>query len=579
MAVRETKRNFLGAVIPCREGSGSSVANTKLSVTGSLFGGATWDSTGGIKFTSVNQYVSFSTNSAMTLTNTQSCTVMGWLKAGTATGGHETYFTWGTSGTRRTFIISRSGTRVLSYWDSTTGWIQSTINIPSNIWVHLAWVIIPGSTAKLYINGKLGYTSAAQGASMAAVNSYLINSATTEYLNGTVRDIRCYTTALSGSEILQHYRATSVVPVTGNIHETYISPIPYVPPVIPYVSTTLAGLYGSEGRVDATGTAARFSEIYHLSINTTNGDIYTGSLDLGAAPYDGHCVRKTTQAGVVTTLMVGQGAPGAQYGVPVDGAVPGTATSGWPFAASYNNITGDLYISDGNGAANSIRRITGGVSSIFAGNYTVSGSTMGTGTAARFYGVRNIVFNSTGTIGYFFDADRHILCAITIPGAVVTTIAGTSGSTGSTDGTGSAARFNNPRGVCMGSDGNIYVADTENSIIRQVTPAGVTITVAGLAGSTGNIDGTGNAARLNRPYAIVEGAPGIFYIQSGLFIRRMAMSGGVGTITTVMGTGTAGNGEGSGLTANIAPLGLTYYNNTLYIGNGGQSILKVINVS
>src|SRR5205823_5449352 len=85
------------------------------------------------------------------------------------------------------------------------------------------------------------------------------------------------------------------------------------------------------------------------------------------------------------------------------------------------------------------------------------------------------------------------------PTGIVSTLAGLAGSFGTADGTGSAARFHDPHGVAVDSLANVFVADYSNHAIRKVTSAGVVTTFAGLAGSSGNTDGTGNAARFNNP--------------------------------------------------------------------------------
>ena len=97
---------------------------------------------------------------------------------------------------------------------------------------------------------------------------------------------------------------------------------------------------------------------------------------------------------------------------------------------------------------------------------------------------------------YVADTDNDTIRKIT-PAGVVTTLAGTAGQGGSTDGTGSAALFDDPTGVAVDGAGNVYVADTGNDTIRKITPAGVVTTLAGTAGQSGSADGTGSAARFN----------------------------------------------------------------------------------
>jgi hypothetical protein len=103
---------------------------------------------------------------------------------------------------------------------------------------------------------------------------------------------------------------------------------------------------------------------------------------------------------------------------------------------------------------------------------------------------------------YVADFNNETIRKVTPVGTnwVVTTLAGKAGSSGSADGTNSAARFYWPAGVAVDTNGNLYVSDSGNGTIRKVTPVGtnwVVTTLAGLAGSLGTMDGTGSAARFN----------------------------------------------------------------------------------
>ncbi|MGD1032589.1 MAG: C10 family peptidase [Opitutaceae bacterium] len=120
---------------------------------------------------------------------------------------------------------------------------------------------------------------------------------------------------------------------------------------------------------------------------------------------------------------------------------------------------------------------------------------------------------------------------------VVSTLAGSAGVFGSSDGTGSAARFNNPGGVAVDGLGNVYVADTGNYTVRKVTPAGVVTTLAGSAGNSGLVDGTGSAARFSDDFGIAVDGSGNVYVAdtANNSIRKVSAAGVVTTLGRTAG--------------------------------------------
>lgn len=157
----------------------------------------------------------------------------------------------------------------------------------------------------------------------------------------------------------------------------------------------------------------------------------------------------------------------------------------------------------------------------------------GKGQQAAFRGPQSLVTDAAGNI-YVADMNNHSIRKITSEG-VVTTLAG-NGERGYLDGTGAAAKFNNPIGIALDANGNIYVADSGNSCIRKITSSGVVSTLAGLGGSGGFADGTGAAARFNYPSGIVvDGSNNIFVAdQNNHRIRKITSAG---MVTTFAGNG------------------------------------------
>jgi hypothetical protein len=198
-----------------------------------------------------------------------------------------------------------------------------------------------------------------------------------------------------------------------------------------------------------------------------------------------------------------------------------------------------------------------------AGTAGVEGSTDGTGAAARFNYPARVATDSAGN-AYVADGMNSTIRKIT-PAGVVTTLAGTAGVKGSTDGTGAAARFNDPVSLATDSAGNVYVAEVSNYTIRRITPAGVVTTLAGTAGVRGSTDGTGAGARFGEPAGVATDSAGNVYVADRFnhTIRKITPAGVVSTVVGVAGQ--PGFVEGA-LPGRIGhPVGVAVSGTSLYI--------------
>ena len=328
--------------------------------------------------------------------------------------------------------------------------------------------------------------------------------------------------------------------------------------------STLAG--SDRGDSDGTGTSAQFSYPKGIAIDPS-GNVYV-------ADTDSHKIRKITPAGVVSTFA------GSSYGF-ADGT--GTAAQ---FQTPYGitaDASGNVYVADtGN---QKIRKITpAGVVSTFAGSSF--GFADGTGTAAQFKNPYGVAVDASGNV-YVADNSNHIIRKIT-PAGVVSTFAGS--SYGFADGTATAAKFYNPRGVAVDASGNVYVADYGNRKIRKITPAGV---VSTLAGSTaGDVDGTGTSVQFSSPGGITVDTSGNVYVaDSGNHkIRKITPAGVVSTLagsSTVvqddmgMTYNEGGYIDGNGATAKFnSPYGVAVdTSGNLYVGDANNHKIRKITTS
>ena len=338
------------------------------------------------------------------------------------------------------------------------------------------------------------------------------------------------------------------------------------------VVTTLAGSgsYSSWGTNDGTGSAARFTFPCGVAVDTS-GTVYV-------ADSGNNTIRKVTPAGVVTTLA---GLAGNNTGS-ADGTGSAARFNGPAGMAVDTN--GNVYVADSGN--NTIRKVTpSGVVTTLAGLAGSAGSADGTNSAARFNGPYGVAVDSAGNV-YVADTYNDTIRKVTPVGTnwVVTTLAGLAGSSGSADGTNSAARFNYPAGVAVDSAGNLYVADYNNDTIRKVTPVGtnwVVTTLAGLAGNSGSADGTNSAARFNYPEGVAVDSAGNVYVADVYndTIRKVTPVGTNWVVTTLAGlAGSIGSADGTNSAARFAyPVGVAVDSaGNIYVAdNGNYTIRKV----
>jgi secreted PhoX family phosphatase len=263
-----------------------------------------------------------------------------------------------------------------------------------------------------------------------------------------------------------------------------------------WIVTTVAGEFGMHAPDDGTNLDARFDYPQSLAADSL-GNLYV-------ADAANNAIRMVTPIGtnwVVTTIAGNAAYPGTADGTNA------AARFNHPYGVAVDQI-GTLYVADSYNST--IRKIipigTNWVVSTIAGLATNSGTADGTNTAARFNGPSQLVIEG-GTNIYVADFNNHAIRSITTIGTnwVVKTIAGLAGTSGSADGTNTAARFFLPQGICEDTFGNLYVSDSGNNAIRKLKHLGtnwVVVTIAGNPEVAGTADGTGSGALFNQPYGI-----------------------------------------------------------------------------
>lgn len=453
-------------------------------------------------------------------------------------------------GTLNSFTISWSSTL------TTSGVVNSSANGSFNASIGGNFCVNDVSYAGTGNGSGTGDTTAAAlgpiSVPIAATNVFKVSEAGSVYNSS-------FLSAVTGSTgfILSYINSSAVATVsysnltslTSSLIGTVTLTYNYTPALTYRSVETFAGS-GTAGATDATGTAASYNFPWGISSDAL-GNLYQ-------ADYTGKRIRRTTPAGVVTFIDSFSSFP--------------------PIATAIDPATGTLYV------AIETHRILRYVNKnavnypaqapaygpetdfpdatiVYAGT-SVSGSTNATGTSARFNAPHGL--HVRGGILYVADKGNNLIRKINLSNAAVTTVAVTGGTlsapeavwvaedgtiyvactgsdliqkiaaggalstvagsvVGNADGIGTAASFNEPRGLAMNGRGELLVADSGNHAIRRISPNGAVRTIAGGSASGAFADGAGATARFSSPRGIVFGGDGLLYItdHGNHRIRRM----------------------------------------------------------
>jgi len=316
------------------------------------------------------------------------------------------------------------------------------------------------------------------------------------------------------------------------------------------IITTIAGESMHHGYSGDVGPAAN-AEISATVDGSGAGLATDGAGNLYIADTENFRVRKISSDGIIVTAA-GNGAICCFFG---ESGVPATAAHlSEPVGLALDGF-GGFYISDT--YSGHIRRVSPtGLISTIAGSGVFGADPADGGLAAKAFlnYPAGTAVDTSGNL-YLADAGGQRVLKITLAG-IITTVAGngTPGFSGD-GGVAAAAQLNWPKDVGTDANGNLYIADTGNSTIRKVTPAGAITTIAGngSAGFSGD-GGLATNAQLNQPSGVAVDDSGNLYI-SDTYNFRVRKVDSSGVISTIAGTGQGGPPGDGGLAVSAV---LTY---------------------
>lgn len=212
----------------------------------------------------------------------------------------------------------------------------------------------------------------------------------------------------------------------------------------------------------------------------------------------------------------------------------------------------------------------------WVGLVDVPGSVNGLADKARLSQPTGIVRDQHGNL-YVACAKDDTIRKVTPAGEVVAFV-GEAQKFGQTDGLGESARFNFPQGLALDAAGNVYVADAGNNAVRRITPAGQVSTVAGFSAQRGAVNGKAATSTFNHPQGVAVDHAGNVYVADTLnsLIRRIGVDGQVSTVAGQ--TGVFGHTDGAAASAKFSsPSQISFdaHGNLLVVDSGNKALRKI----
>lgn len=304
------------------------------------------------------------------------------------------------------------------------------------------------------------------------------------------------------------------------------------------------------------GTAATAAGVYNPS-----GVAYDHAGNLYVSASDNHCIRKVTPAGIITTVA---GTGSAGYGG--DGGPATNAQLNRPIKI-YIDGADNLFISDM--ANHRVRKVTpAGIITTVAGTGALGFSgDGGMATNARLYNPSGVGFDLAGNM-YIADYTNQRIRKVNTAGYISTCVGNGYGIYAGDGGPATAASINGAFGVAVTPNGELYIADAGNDVVRYVNASGIISTFAGTgSGAFSGDGGLATAADLHNPAGVCIDGTGTVYIADQFNMRIRKVVGGI--ITTIAGDGTYGF-SGDGGSATLAQLSNT---NEITVSPAGDVVI------